>query len=1105
MQQRPAGWQKSYAEYRNKALQKAQDEWDSEGGTAPSEDGSGEVVVESSYASPAFSAAQPIWKLKSTEVLKAKMQGPMPGKNVYSMLRSAGVSEEELKWTGLSKALNTQDKVTLEQLLAIIQDNAPQLEEKRLTEGIKYNRRSPYATTAVQRFFAESLATDMEDLELEFSNDGDIYRSLSWNPRLRERDGSTRPDWYNIVLKSLNPQVGNSTRYKEYATEGGEDYSELLLKGKFAKGRDSLPFTHPHWRGEEGVAGHLRTQVFKTTDRKKLLLLEEIQSDLYQEMREAGVQGTELPEGYTAKDVTKSGGASSWVVLNPEGKVEGYFASSEEEAVQGWLEAHSPGFKEAPFQKTWMKLLFRRGLIEAIQKGCSYLGWTTGKQQADRYALDKYFSEASLRSESDKDFYLTLEDKSGHEIEPYSGSGKRVSDKEVLELLGSDLGGRLINGAIASRGKKARKGSTINPEFFTLKGEAVASGGHGMEKFYDEMVVNYANDIGKKFGVQVKEVGIVTGNEQIDLLVERNGNKFTVYTKRESYMNPQWIPLESFKTREEADAYVVSRRTSPSIHALPLPPELKEAFKDGSYLFQSANDETVEVLSSKEEPELLTPQLLLSLNFLGSNPFPYDDRGMWFTFKIDTSSDSYLVRGGLQPLSMILPMMMDYVHAPREAVTKVTREIAFPLDDVYNFSFEIVDSAGTAYRGDEVGGTVDDPELRSQASRIFSTAIEFLKSKESSVYQACVASYGSRNRLALYRRLFAQAGNFGGKLLKEFEVAGVSFALFGRQSFFDANEDEYSLNSSKNFLRQDGAAAAPAGSFTYGPSTSLPPTLMPRGASPRMVGTTFPGVKSRGKRRKQVDQGLWLGFTGKTEGGKDFAVFDDEDGDRVILRLSGVAPVDSPDDNDRPPSIVVREGGRAFKVSYFHNGDPATVKEIESSRDLALEKLLTTSDPGMVAEDFSKELTRKAIKAFGETYSPSEAGYILPDGTLLDFSGRNQGNTEGGRVRDHREVEGLDALTRKASEVGNRSVAMTNFMRRTGAARIDEYSSFIDIFKTPATPSREQVAYMSELYEGRPEVYITLRSTRANQEDKEYELHYPDRDEIRRVLLQGEF
>lgn len=95
-------------------------------------------------------------------------------------------------------------------------------------------------------------------------------------------------------------------------------------------------------------------------------------------------------------------------------------------------------------------------------------------------------------------------------------------------------------------------------------------------------------------------------------------------------------------------------------------------------------------------------------------------------------------------------------------------------------------------------------------------------------------------------------------------------------------------------------------------------------------------------------------------------------------------------------------------------------------------------------------LIRRAIQRFGLTENMDEAGYVLPGGELLDFSGRGQA---GGYVRegpyfiskrgpdyfagqryiDHREVS---PLMRNPGGVKSPTELMDAFMGRTGAMRL---------------------------------------------------------------------
>jgi len=107
----------------------------------------------------------------------------------------------------------------------------------------------------------------------------------------------------------------------------------------------------------------------------------------------------------------------------------------------------------------------------------------------------------------------------------------------------------------------------------------------------------------------------------------------------------------------------------------------------------------------------------------------------------------------------------------------------------------------------------------------------------------------------------------------------------------------------------------------------------------------------------------------------------------------------------------------------------------------------------------SFHLLDEAVQEFGTTRNPDEAGYILPDGRLLDFSGRRHLKNEyrrvgdrfaikpgkkdwrwGQRDEDHREIS---VLTQESSTEG-----MHEFMRETGAIRLLPRVG-IDLIKKP--------------------------------------------------------
>ena len=105
-----------------------------------------------------------------------------------------------------------------------------------------------------------------------------------------------------------------------------------------------------------------------------------------------------------------------------------------------------------------------------------------------------------------------------------------------------------------------------------------------------------------------------------------------------------------------------------------------------------------------------------------------------------------------------------------------------------------------------------------------------------------------------------------------------------------------------------------------------------------------------------------------------------------------------------------------------------------------------------------QELIDKAKEHFGVTTNPEEAFYVLPDGTMLDGSGRHWGLSErdvNGRQVDHGDIaEIMDSDGAKA---------MYEFMGRTGAMRFDR---IVGIASVARKPTAQQLAILGRSSKG---------------------------------------
>jgi hypothetical protein len=129
--------------------------------------------------------------------------------------------------------------------------------------------------------------------------------------------------------------------------------------------------------------------------------------------------------------------------------------------------------------------------------------------------------------------------------------------------------------------------------------------------------------------------------------------------------------------------------------------------------------------------------------------------------------------------------------------------------------------------------------------------------------------------------------------------------------------------------------------------------------------------------------------------------------------------------------------------------------------------------PRGVFNDAPDEIVARAVEHFGLTNDPREAGYVLPDGRMLDLSGRHQmlggdyqrigdrnvptGGRDwqaGQRDTDHRELNFLDA-----SSDGDSTSKMLEFQTTANAIRLNPGQG-ISVTSRPTRRQIEEIARM---------------------------------------------
>ncbi len=239
------------------------------------------------------------------------------------------------------------------------------------------------------RYGDDSLTSSIRDV-FEEETEGDVSQYEKWT--LPGAD----PGSYREILLTLPAKTFQTPRVD----------AEVEALGRINTGD---MYRASHFEDTPNVIAHARVNDRVDADGKRLLFIEEIQSDWGQEGRDAGfsVAGSRaaaLDEVRAANaDLRRAGlysqGASN-SVFHRLGTNDGVFeATAAEAAAMERMRAARRALAEvdeqvpdAPFVKStdaWAGLALRRMIRLAAEQGYDTIAWTTGQQQIERYDLSK--------------------------------------------------------------------------------------------------------------------------------------------------------------------------------------------------------------------------------------------------------------------------------------------------------------------------------------------------------------------------------------------------------------------------------------------------------------------------------------------------------------------------------------------------------------------------------------------------------------------------------------------------------------------------------------------------------------------------------------------
>ena len=441
---------------------------------------------------PRFSAprAQP-WYYSQLEqgvrTMPAKVSGTSAN-NVALWLKSNAdklkIKKEEVEWSGVMDYLASlgKEKVTAEQLADWVAKNGVKIEEVVLGAKARASRNLRIAITGEG------------DTDLDYSQDDWIKQSeilerqaQSWQ---RNGDNEKAQRYFELseeaaaLAEGLDPESGSTAGMPKHASgnlvlPGGTDHREIVLTVPSVEPYNESDSTHYGDVGKGKAIAWARVNTRTDADGKKVLFVEEIQSQRNQHGRTKGFDtaSARLPANpATYADIVVGDEIKGWGTVQAirdgangkEFDVGGLWITEDRftlDKVASRDSGHLNAGKNkalvptAPFVSTkdgkpvdsYISLILKRLIAYAVDTGHDRISWTTGEQQADRYDLSKQIKSITAhRSDEPAGTFYSLE-AIGTNGRPLEELGQMYRAEQLEEVLGKDLAEKIINQPDASK------------------------------------------------------------------------------------------------------------------------------------------------------------------------------------------------------------------------------------------------------------------------------------------------------------------------------------------------------------------------------------------------------------------------------------------------------------------------------------------------------------------------------------------------------------------------------------------------------------------------------------------------------------------------------
>ena len=374
----------------------------------------------------------PVFYSQMGKVVEGMKQEKFGASSVISMLRGRGVKAEEIRWSGIQAFLEGKKSVTKAELLDFINGSMLHIEET-LLDNAETGERSKlpdnYRLEETEDDFGDPLLNLYIDDELRdtfrLAADDSIEstgNSNIWAFNEDDLTGQILNHYAGMGYDEAYVGIRKNTHWDGYKLDGGSNYRELVFK---MPGTDyTNRAMKAHWGDDaQGVLAHARMQDFEA-DGKKMLFIEEIQSDWHNEGHRSGYGETmsaeerkrikdDILKKFVDSDVGKD-------IVNKTIRYWGLYSEAEahtmltddpanvgaeliamypywmtEERTEAIINLQEQFDKldrkkaaDAPFKDNYHEYVLKRLIRMAAEEGYDSIGWTTADIQSNRWSGD---------------------------------------------------------------------------------------------------------------------------------------------------------------------------------------------------------------------------------------------------------------------------------------------------------------------------------------------------------------------------------------------------------------------------------------------------------------------------------------------------------------------------------------------------------------------------------------------------------------------------------------------------------------------------------------------------------------------------------------------